>query len=164
MIVSAIVATDNKGAIGKKGQIPWRLPAEQAIFKQTTMGHPIIMGRKTHESIGRALPGRTNIVITRQKGYQADGCVVVGSLEQAINKAKKAVGDNEIFIIGGAEIYKQALPLIKRLYLTRVNVIADGDTFFKFNPDKWRQVSDEKHYADEKNPYDYDFLVLECKK
>ncbi len=163
MIISAIVATDTKGAIGKNGQIPWRLPAEQAIFKQTTMWHPIIMGRKTHESIGRALPGRTNIVITHNRSYQAEGCTIAASVDEAIQIAKGAEGSEEVFIIGGSEIYKQALPLIKRLYLTRVHAVVDGDTFFKFNSDEWQQISNKKHLADEKNQYDYNFIVLERK-
>ncbi|MEK7561840.1 MAG: dihydrofolate reductase [Patescibacteria group bacterium] len=164
MIISAIVATDAKGAIGKNGQIPWRLPAEQAIFKQTTMGHPMIMGRKTYESIGRALPGRTSIVITHQQNYRADGCVIVGSLEQALEEAKKAESSDEIFIIGGEEIYNHAMPFTDRIYLTKVHATLAGDKFFKFDPKKWRQVSNEKHAADEKNQYDYEFMVLERKK
>lgn len=164
MIISAIVATDNKGAIGKNGQIPWHLPAEQAIFKRTTMGHPIIMGRRTHESIGRALPGRTNIVITRNRNFRAEGCVVAGSLNEAMQIAQKAEGNDEIFIIGGAEIYNQALPLINRLYLTRVHAAVDGDAFFKYDPTQWQQTSNEKHSADENNQYDYEFVVLERKK
>lgn len=163
MIVSLIVAAAKNGVIGKDGKIPWHLSSEQAIFKQTTMGHPIIMGRKTHESISRALPGRTNIVITRQKHYQANGCIVVGSLKQAIKEAEIADGADEIFIIGGAEIYQQALPQADRLYLTRVHTNIDGDKFFNFDESQWQQLTLEEHSADANNPYDYDFILLERK-
>jgi len=164
MIISLIVAIAENGVIGKEGGIPWYLPADLAHFKQTTMGHPIIMGRKTYESIGRTLPGRYNVVITRQKDYRAEGCVVVGSLGQAIEKAKKAEGSNEIFIIGGEEIYNQAMPLADRIYLTKVHTSLAGDKFFKFDQKLWRQKSNETHTADDKNPSDYEFIVLERKK
>lgn len=161
MIISAIVAVSKNGVIGNAGKIPWNLPAEQAIFKQTTMGHPIIMGRKTHESIGRALPGRTNIVITRQKKYQAEGCTVVESLEQAIRSAKEAEGSDEVFIIGGEGIYKEAIPLLGKIYLTEVNADVEGDTFFMFDRSKWQELSRKAHKADDKNPYDYSFVILD---
>lgn len=163
MIISAIVAATEKGVIGKEGGIPWYLPADLTHFKRTTMGHPIIMGRKTHESIGRALPGRYNVVITHQKGYRIEGCAVVRSLVDALKlpEVKKA---NEVFIIGGEEIYMLAMPLAKRIYLTRVHVVVEGDKFFKFNPDQWHETSIEEHLADQKNQYDYDFIVLERTK
>ena len=163
MIVSLIVATAENDVIGKENSIPWYLPADLAHFKQTTMGHPIIMGRKTHESIGRALPGRYNVVITRQKSYRAEGCAVVHSLDDALKlpEVKKA---NEVFIIGGAEIYKLAMPLAKRIYLTKVHASVEGDKFFKFDSDEWHQISNEKHAAYKKNQYDYEFIVLERKK
>ncbi len=164
MIISLIVAITKNGVIGKAGRIPWHLPAEQAIFKQTTMGHPIIMGRKTHQSIGRALPGRRNIVITRNRNYRADGCVIASSLEQALEEARKAEGSDEIFIIGGEEIYNHTMPLAGRIYLTKVHATLAGDKFFKFNPKQWRQVSAKRHEADENNQYDYEFIILERKK
>lgn len=159
MILSAIVAVSENGVIGKENGLPWYLPAELAYFKKATMGHPIIMGRKTHESIGRALPGRLNIVITRNKSYRAaDGPVVVGSLEEAI----KAAGNvEEAFVIGGASIYQQAMPRLDRLYLTRVNTEIEGDKYFRYDPKQWKQVFSEKHKADERNQYDYEFTVLE---
>jgi dihydrofolate reductase len=161
-MISAIVAVAKNGVIGKEGGLPWYLPAELARFKEVTMGHPIIMGRKTHESIGRALPGRTNIVITRDKDYKAtEGCMVVNSLDEAIEQAKKAGGANEIFIIGGASIYEQAMPLLDRIYLTKVDAEIDGDKFFKYDPKKWNQISSEKHSADDKNKYGFEFTVLE---
>ena len=172
-MLSAIVAVAENGVIGKEGGMPWHLPAELARFKEVTMGHPIIMGRKTHESIGRALPGRTNIVITRNKDFRVEGCEVVGSLDEAIERAKKAEGGSaaqtskrfrrpkEIFIIGGEQIYKEAMPLLSRIYLTKVDVEVDGDKFFRYDPKEWRELTSEKHSADEKNQYDFEFTVLE---
>ncbi len=172
-MLSAIVAVAKGGVIGKEGGMPWYLPAELARFKEVTMGHPIIMGRKTHESIGRALPGRTNVVVTRNKDLIAEGCKVVSSLDEAIELAKKSEGGSaaqtskkfrrpkEIFIIGGEQIYQQAMPLLERIYLTKVNVEVEGDKFFKYDPSEWKQVSSEKHSADKKNQYDFEFLVLD---
>lgn len=122
------------------------------------MGHPIIMGRKTHESIGRPLPGRTNVVVTRNNNYTAEGCIVVGSLDEAISKAGNG---NEVFIIGGSTIYEQALPLADKIYLTRVKANVSGDIFFKLDESGWKQISSDKHQADDKNQYDYEFVVLE---
>lgn len=164
MDVSIIVAASENGVIGRNGQIPWRLPSEQALFKKITMGHPMIMGRKTHEAIGRALPGRTNIVVTSQPDYSAEGCSVVNSIDDALELAKKARGSDEIFIIGGSEIYNQVMPKVSKIYLTRVHTKVDGDTFFKLNESQWQQISKEEYKADVENPYDYDFLVLERKK
>ncbi|HEX5394983.1 MAG TPA: dihydrofolate reductase [Candidatus Saccharimonadales bacterium] len=161
MVISAIVAMAKNGVIGKGGGLPWYLPAELSRFKEVTMGHPIIMGRKTHESIGRALPGRTNIVITRDRGYKAaEGCVIVGSLNEALEQAKKSEGADEIFIIGGASIYEQAMPLLDRIYLTKVDADIKGDKSFNYGPDEWKQVSSEKHSADEKNQFDFEFTIL----
>lgn len=160
-MISAIVAVAKNGVIGKEGGLPWYLPAELARFKQVTTGHPIIMGRKTHESIGRALPGRTNIVITHNKGFEAEGCIVVVSLEKAIEEAKKAEGAEEIFIIGGESIYKEAMPLLEHIYLTRVDAEVEGDKFFHYAENEWKQVSSEKHQADEKNKYNFEFVILE---
>jgi dihydrofolate reductase len=161
-VLSAIVAVAKNGVIGKEGGLPWYLPAELARFKQITMGHAIIMGRKTHESIGRALPGRTNIVITRDKDYKAaEGCIVANSLVEAIEKAKKSEGANEVFIIGGASVYQEAMPLLERIYLTKVDADIKGDKFFKYSPSEWKQISSEKHNADEKNEYGFEIAVLE---
>lgn len=163
MTISFIVAVAENGVIGKQGRIPWRLPAELAYFSKTTMGHPIIMGRKTYESIGRPLPGRYNIVITSQDNYEAEGCQVVHSLEEAIEKAQKSQGNDEIFIIGGAEIYKLAMPLAGRIYLTRVHAKINGDRFFKYEPKDWQEISREAHSADQQNKYSYDTIVLNRK-
>lgn len=124
------------------------------MFKQITMGHPIIMGRKTHESIGRALPGRQNIVITRDKSYQAPGCDVVNSLDEALELTKAA---NEAFIIGGAAIYELALPKVDKIYLTQIKANIDGDKHFKFKQDDWKKISSVGHPADDKNQYSYEF-------
>ncbi len=161
-MISAIVAMAKNGVIGKKGKLPWYLPAELAHFKELTMGHPIIMGRRTHESIGRALPGRSNIIITHDKNYQAaEGCQVVDSLNGAIKTAKTKPGDEEVFIIGGEQVYKEALPKLDRVYLTKVDAGIKGDKYFEYDPKEWRRISSEKHSADDKNQYDYEFVVLE---
>lgn len=158
MIITAIVATDRKGTIGKAGEIPWYLPADFKFFKRTTMGHPIIMGRKTFESIGRPLPKRTNIVLTRDSFYMATGTVVVHSLKEAL--VHEACQDaEEVFIIGGGEIYRQAMPLVDRVYLTTVDTeIEGGDAFFpELRADEWEAVWLEEHQADEKNEFGFRF-------
>ena len=157
MTISIIVAAADKGVIGKRGGLPWYLPAEMAYFKRNTMRHPIIMGRKTHESIGRALPGRNNIVISRNANYVAEGCIVVNSLDEALAAAGDA---DEVFIIGGESIYQQALPIADRIYLTKVRAAITGDKFFRYDPKDWQQVFSEKHTADAKNKYAYEFTVL----
>ncbi len=154
MAISLIVAASLNNVIGNKGRLPWSLPAEMTRFKQITIGHPIIMGRKTHESIGRPLPGRQNIIISRNQNYTAQGCEVVPSFSQALTAAKEA---NEIFVIGGEKIYALAMPLADKLYLTRVNLTAKGNKHFNMEPSDWRLVSSEKHPADEKNIYDFEF-------
>ena len=161
---SAIVAVAENGVIGKKGGLPWHLPAEMARFKEITMGHPIIMGRKTHESIGRALPGRYNVVIAHDKEYRVEGCEIAGSLDEAIELAEKAKGGEEIFIIGGEQIYREAMPKLDRIYLTKVHAKIDGDKFFYYDPKEWKQVSSEKHAAGDKNQYDFEFTALERKE
>jgi len=162
MNISLIVAASENNAIGKGGKLPWHLPDDLRRFKELTMGHPIIMGRKTHESIGRALPNRRNIVITRQKGLILEGCDVVGSLKEALNAAQTPQPLVEVFVIGGGEIYQQALPLANKIYFTRVHAEVNGDTFFpEISKDKWEQVDAERHEADSENPYAFTFLVYE---
>nr|AIA14043.1 Dihydrofolate reductase [uncultured bacterium] len=161
MILSAVVAVTEDNAIGKEGGIPWYLPADLAHMRDVTMGHPIIMGRKTHESIGRTLPGRTNIVISRNPAYQVfEGSLLVSSLEEALSKEDIQLED-EVFIFGGQEIYDQAMPQLQRIYLTRVHAKIPADKFFNYHPSQWQQISIEEHKADDKNQYDYDFCVLE---
>jgi dihydrofolate reductase len=162
MNVSAIVACSKNRAIGRDNQIPWYLPADLRYFKQVTSGHAILMGRKTYESIGRPLPKRSNIVITRQKNYQLEGCNVYHSLLEGVEAAKK-MGEEELFIIGGGEIYRQALPICHKIYYTEVDLeIADATVFFPALQEKdWKLISAEAHQKDEKNPYHYTFKVYE---
>jgi dihydrofolate reductase len=157
--ISIVVAMDTRGVIGRDNGLPWHLPADLQHFKQTTMGKPILMGRKTHESIGRPLPGRTNIVITRDSGYRAAGCVVVNSIDAAL----AAAGDqDEIMVIGGADFYRQVLPRTDTIYLTRIHEAFDGDTCFpELNAADWREVERSDHTADAKNPHDYSFIRLD---
>lgn len=167
-MISIIVAVAENNAIGKNNQLLWHLPADMKIFKEKTIGHCVITGRKNFESIPekfRPLPNRTNIVVTRQKDYQAPGAIVVNSLSEAIDKAK-ATGDNEIFIIGGGEIYKQALHLADKIYLTKVHHhFYDADTFFpELNLNEWNVLCNQKYNADEKNRYSFTFFELERKK
>lgn len=159
MIVSVIVACAQNGVIGNKNQLPWRLPNDLKFFKKTTMGKPIIMGRKTHESIGRALPGRRNLVITRNPEYQSKGVEVFGSLGDAI---KSCLQEEEVCIIGGGTIYREAfeLDLAHRLYLTMVEAEVEGDTFFEVpTGTEWVEKSRESHPADEKHAYPYSFII-----
>jgi dihydrofolate reductase len=145
--------------IGANGAIPWRLPNELQLFKRVTMGHHIIMGRKTWESIGRLLPGRTTVIVTRQSGYAVPGAVVTGSLDAAL----AACGDDsEAFVIGGGELYRAALPMADRIYLTTVDAEPEGDTRMPdFAVADWQEISSESFAADDKHAYSYRFSVLE---
>lgn len=158
MKLSAIVATDRRGTIGKDGQIPWYLPADLKFFKRTTLGHPVVMGRKTFASIGRPLPGRTNVVLTRDAFFTATGVVVVHSLAEALAHPAVAAAD-EAFIIGGGELYRQTLGQVDTVYLTIVDAdIADGDAFFPaLDPAAWREVWSEGHRPHGKNELAYRF-------
>jgi dihydrofolate reductase len=159
MRISLIVAMAENRVIGRHNQLPWRIPADLKHFKALTMGKPIIMGRKTYESIGRPLPGRDNIVITGDTTYRAEGCQVVHSIEEAL---RSAGGAGEAMIIGGATLYRQTLKDADRLYLTLVKAQPEGDTWFpKIEPQEWREIRREAHRADESNEYDYDFVVLD---
>ncbi len=155
MLVSAIVAAANNHVIGNGADIPWRLSGDMRYFKRTTIDHHVIMGRKTYESMGRPLPKRTNIVLTRDPFYLGDGILVARSIEEALTIAYDN-GESEAFIIGGGEIYRQSLHLLDRLYLTRVDAEPEGDAFFPELPEgEWRLLSQEAHSADEKNDHDY---------
>lgn len=159
MHISLIVALASNHIIGAHNRLLWRLPAELQYFKKITMGKPIIMGRKTHESIGRALPGRRNIVISRNPTFKAEGCEVVHSLDAALALVKEEV---EVMVIGGAQIYQQALPRAERLYVTWVHHVFDGDVYFpEWDAAQWREVSREERVADAENPYSLSFLILE---
>ena len=154
-MISIIVAASENGVIGADGALPWRLSDDLRHFKAVTMGKPIVMGRKTWDSIGRPLPGRQNIVITRQAGFEAAGCDVVASTDAAVAAAGNA---EEIMIIGGSEIYQLFLSRAERIYLTRVHADIEGDASFVL-PDAgaWRLTSDQRHAADDRNEFDYSF-------
>lgn len=159
MITSIIVAASKNNAIGKNNELLWHMPADLKFFRKTTSGHTVIMGRKTFESVGEALPKRRNIVITRQANFQADNIEVVNSLEEALAACEHE--KEEIFIVGGAQIYEQAMSLTDRIYLTRINHnFQDADTFFpEINDEEWQLEEVEHHESDEKNPYDYSFYL-----
>lgn len=157
--LSIIVAMAKNRVIGANGKIPWYLPDELRLFKRLTMGHHIIMGRRTFESIGRLLPGRTTVIITRQAGYAVAGAKVADSLEHAIGAC---TGDDEIFVIGGAEIYRSALPLAGRIYLTLVDAEPAGDAYMpEFDQSVWRELSSELFAADDTHAFTYRYSVLE---
>ncbi|ANB58242.1 dihydrofolate reductase [Anoxybacillus sp. B7M1] len=163
-MISLIVAMDHHRVIGKDNQLPWHLPADLAYFKRVTMGHPIIMGRKTFESIGRPLPGRENIIITRNHSFRPEGCTVIHSVAD-IQKIAAERENEEIFIIGGAELFRATLPLADRLYITKIAGQFAGDTFFpSFDEREWCLVSSQQGQKDEKNRYDFAFLVYERKR
>ncbi|MDH5425120.1 MAG: type 3 dihydrofolate reductase [Gammaproteobacteria bacterium] len=162
MTISIITAMDQNRLIGKDNALPWKIPADLQFFKKITMSKPIVMGRKTFESIGRPLPGRQNIIITRDKSFSAEGCDIAWSTEQALELAADA---EEIMIIGGANIYQQFLERADRIYLTLVQSEFEGDAWF---PDidlrQWQQLEKEDHKADDKNEADYSFLVMQRKE
>ena len=166
MILSMVVAVSDNHVIGRNNQLLWQLPKDLEFFKKVTMGHTVILGRKTYESIPhkfRPLPGRTNIVITRQAGYQAPGAVVVNDLAAAIEHAKQS-GEPQAFVVGGGEIYRAALPLANRIYLTRVHGNFEGDTFFPvLDSGQWQEVSRTPHATDAQHAYAFDFWVY-CRK
>jgi len=161
MKISIIVAMDNNRVIGLNGNLPWHISADLKNFKSITMGKPIIMGRKTHESIGQTLPGRENVVITRDTDYMAGDCTVLHTLECVY---AKFIHDDEIMIMGGAELYKQTLGKADRIYSTEVHAECAGDTYFpEFDRGEWIEMKREDFKTDEKNEYDYSFVVLERK-
>lgn len=159
MRISLIVAMDKGGLIGRDNALPWRLSADLKHFRKTTMGKPIIMGRRTHESIGRPLPGRQNIVITTDASYRAEGCDVVNTPADALLKADAA---EEVMVMGGASLYREFLPMAQRLYITRVAAELSGDTWFpEWSPEAWHCRDRQKFDADENNDYDYCFEIFE---
>jgi dihydrofolate reductase len=164
MIISLIAAVSKNKVIGKNNDLPWHLPDDMKYFMQTTKTHHVIMGRKNYESIPekfRPLPNRSNIVVTRQADYQAPDCIIVHSLEESLQVAESSQ-EPEVFIIGGAEIYKQGFPLTQRLYLTEIYADIEGDTYFPaFDPKEWKEVSRIHHGTDERHLYEFDFVVYE---
>lgn len=160
MRISLVVAMDRMRAIGAGGTLPWHLPADLRHFREITMGKPIIMGRRTHDSIGRALPGRRNIVVTRNREWPAPaGCEVAHSLEEALALAGAA---SEVMVIGGAALYRCALPLAQRIYLTEVQAEVGGDVHFPpLDAGAWRETARVQRAADERNPYPCSFVILD---
>jgi len=159
MIISLIAAMDKNRVIGNKGKLPWNLPADMKYFRDNTRGKPVIMGRKTYESIGRPLPDRPNIIITHDPDYKAEGCIVVTSSGEALKAAGNA---EEVMIIGGSQIYKEFLPKSNKMHLTKIDAAVTGDTYFpEYKIEEWKEVSYEEHERDAENEYDYAFVVLE---
>lgn len=158
MTVSIIAAVSRNNVIGKDNKLPWHLAADLKHFKELTSGHTVIMGRKTYESIGRPLPDRRNMVITRNKDFNVDGIETIHSIEQALSLTKD---DGEVFVIGGEEIYKLALPFANKIYLTRVDVEVEGDAFFPKLGLDWKETSKVENLKDDKNEFDYVFCEYE---
>ena len=157
MIISCIVAMTRDGLIGTENRIPWHLPADLQHFKRTTLHHPVLMGRKCYESIGKPLKDRINILVTRNIQYGISGCVTVHSIEEGLAFAAERETD-EIFIIGGGEIYRQSMDYWTKLYVTWVDAQVSGDTFFpSLDWNRWSVISEEKHQPDDKNPYQYTY-------
>ncbi|KZE67743.1 dihydrofolate reductase [Fictibacillus phosphorivorans] len=156
-MISFVVAMDENRAIGKDNDLPWYLPNDLKHFKNVTMGKPIVMGRKTYESIGKPLPGRENIVVTRDDNYQASGTTVVHSVDEVLN-----LDAEELCVIGGTEIFKLFMPVADRLYVTEIHDTFDADTYFpEINRNEWHEVSRKPGIVDEKNKYPHDFVVFE---
>lgn len=163
MIISLIAAMTKDRVIGINNKLPWHLSADLINFKKITMGKPIIMGRKTFESIGKPLPGRHNIIVTRNVDFFVEGCDIVGSIEAAFNSVRE--DEEEVMVIGGAEIFEHALPFAERLYFTFVDAEVSGDVFFpEWESEKWQEVSREDHAADDRNEYGFSFVVYELSK
>ena len=162
MRLSIIVAMDDKQLIGKNNALPWHLPADLAYFKKTTTGKTVLMGRKTYESIGRPLPNRRNVIVSRNSDFVADGCEVVSSIDTALTLAKD---EDEVMVMGGASFYQQMLPSADRLYITRIEGEYEGDAYFpNFNIDDFEEIYRESHLPDEKNPHHYHFTILKRKQ
>ena len=161
MRLSIIVAMDDNHLIGKDNGLPWHLPADLTFFKKVTTGHSIIMGRKTYDSIGKPLPNRRNIVITRSVDASIEGCEVFNSIDDALDSTKE---EEEVLVIGGANLCQQVLARVGRLYITHIEGVFEGDTYFPdYDTNEWREISCESHTPDEKNPHHYHFKILERK-
>lgn len=157
--VALVAAFDRRRVIGADGGIPWRLPDDMRFFKQVTLGKPLVMGRKTFESIGRPLPGRRNIILTRQEDYRPEGCIVVHGVEAALAAAEGAA---EIMIAGGADIYRLFLPRAYRLFLTHVDASVEGDTYFpEYDESGWRPILRQPHAIDERHAYSFEIVMYE---
>ncbi|OHB21447.1 MAG: dihydrofolate reductase [Parcubacteria group bacterium RIFCSPLOWO2_01_FULL_48_18] len=162
MVISLIVAMGKNRVIGKDSRIPWHLPADLKQFKTLTMGHPVIMGRKTFESIGKPLPGRTNIVLSKTLHVAPEGCVLVRTFAGAIDAARASRGSDEVFVIGGSAVYTEALPIVDKLYFTIVHHEFEGDSFFpEVDMADWREAERRSLGIDENNPYDCSFFIYD---
>ncbi|WP_224996535.1 dihydrofolate reductase [Cesiribacter sp. SM1] len=165
MIRSIIVARADNGVIGKDNGLIWHMPHDLKFFKETTTGHYVLMGRKSYESVNKPLPNRLNIIITRQQDYFKENCLVLHSLEEALQLAE-AQKQQEVFILGGGEIYRQALDkgYVDRIYLTEIKDTFEGDTYFpELDMSQWQETRREEYQADHQNPHDYAFVTLEKK-
>lgn len=160
MKISVIVARTLNKVIGKDNAMPWHLPVDLAWFRENTLGKPVIMGRKTYESIGRLLPKRPNIILSRS-GFAIDGAYSAISLEQAVELAKNFANSDEIMIIGGGELFKQTMPFADKLYLTEIQANIEGDTFFEFDETQWQQIAEKWSEIDEQNSYRCRFMILD---
>lgn len=164
VLVSMIVAMAKNRAIGIENRLPWHIPEDLKYFKAVTMGKPIIMGRKTYESIGRPLPGRANIVVTRNSAYAPEGVTVVNSVAEALGCAKKAaesVAETEVFIIGGEQLYRESLPFAEKIYLTEIEIELEGDAFFPIiNSAEWRELSRQKNVSEGRDRLPFSFVTL----
>ena len=161
MKLSIIAAMDKNRVIGKGGNLPWHISSDLKNFKKITMGKPILMGRKTHESIGEVLAGRENIILTKKRNYFVEGCIVKNDLDEVLSNFKKV---SELIVMGGATLYEQTLDKAEKLYITEVRACIEGDIFFpEYDPDQWVEISRNSFEADENNEYDYSFTVLERK-
>jgi len=159
MEITLIAALDRNGLIGAGNALPWHLPADLQHFKRLTLGKPILMGRRTFDSIGRPLPGRHNIVVSRDPEFRPEGCTVADSIDAALAAADDAT---EVMVIGGASFYEQLLPRATRLYLTRIDAVFDGDAWFpEIDADDWIEVTSEMHAGDDRNTHGYSFVTLE---
>lgn len=162
-MIALVLAISENRALGKDNQLLWRLPNDMKHFKKVTLGHPMVMGRKTFESIGKPLPGRTSIIISRQSDYPVpEGCLLAASLEEALQAALAL--DEQVMVVGGGQIYEQALPLAEVIYLTLVHETFDGDTFFpELSANDWEVAEQEEHEADDRHPYPYTFFTFRRK-
>lgn len=165
-IIGLVVAADEAGGIGKDGGLPWHLPNDLKFFKRVTSGHPVVMGRKTHQSIGKALPGRANVVVSRDPDYRpAEGCVSAPAIDTALAMARRMEGGETIMVIGGAEVFRAVLPRADRIYLTRVHATFPADTFLPdIDETEWREAWREDQPADERNAYRHTFVLLERRR
>jgi len=159
MIISFVVAMGRNRVIGKNNSLPWNMPADMKRFRELTTGKPVIMGRKTFQSIGRPLPKRKNIVLTREKDYVAEGCIVVHSIDSALEAAETS---DEAMVIGGSQVFREFFPIARRIYLTIIEHDFDGDVSFpEYDHSEWKVTLSRKHKKDKENPYDYTFINLE---